>query len=219
MNYYSHHIGDYRRDTAHLSLLEHGVYRQMLDTYYLSEEPLPLDEARLMRSLCVRNADEMQAVKNLLADFFIAADCGYLHKRCTKEIAAFQAKSAAAKASAEVRWHRENPPKDATAMRSHSDSNANHKPITNKTLTSAFASFWLAYPRKKNKAIAEKAFAKLRPDAELLQTILKAVEGARESADWRKSDGQFIPHPATWINARGWEDGDGVVAAKPWEAA
>jgi uncharacterized protein YdaU (DUF1376 family) len=219
VNYYSHHIGDYRRDTAHLSLLEHGVYRQMLDTYYLSEEPLPLDEARLMRSLCVRNADEMQAVKNLLADFFLPSDAGYLHKRCTKEIAAFHAKSAAAKASAEARWHREESKPNAKAMRTHSEGNANHKPITNKELTSAFASFWDAYPKKKNKGIAEKAFAKVKPDAELLQTILMAVEGARQSADWLKSDGQFIPHPATWLNARGWEDGDGVASAKPWEVS
>ena len=88
-----------------------------------------------------------------------------------------------------------------------------------KELTSAFASFWEQYPRKKNKGHAEKAFDKLKPDDELLQTILKAVEGARESADWRKDGGQFIPHPATWLNARGWEDGEGVVAAKPWEFA
>jgi len=24
--------------------------------------------------------------------------------------------------------------------------------------------------------------------------------------DWRKDSGQFIPHPATWLNAKGWED-------------
>ena len=86
-----------------------------------------------------------------------------------------------------------------------------------KEQTSAFASFWDVYPKKKSKGQAEAAFDKIKPDDELLQTILKAVEGARESADWLKSEGQFIPHPATWLNARGWEDGDCGVGAKPWE--
>jgi hypothetical protein len=82
----------------------------------------------------------------------------------------------------------------------------------------AFASFWSVYPKKKNKGQAEKAFAKLNPDDDLLQTILNAVEGASHSADWLKSDGQYIPHPATWLNAKGWEDEGVCCNAKPWEA-
>ena len=131
MNYYSHHIGDYRRDTAHLSLLEHGIYRQLLDQYYLNEEPLCSDDAKLMRSLCVRNADEMQALKNVLADFFELTDFGYIHKRCNAEIEAFRAKSSSARESAKARWQREKQENDANAMRTHTEGNANHKPITN----------------------------------------------------------------------------------------
>ena len=81
----------------------------------------------------------------------------------------------------------------------------------------AFASFWSVYPKKKNKGQAEKAFAKVKPDNELLQTILNAVEGARQGADWLKSDGKFVPYPATWLLAKGWEDGDNGGGAKPWE--
>ncbi len=54
MNFYKHHIGDYRRDTAHLSLLEHGVYRQLMDTYYLSEEPIPNETELVMRRLSAK---------------------------------------------------------------------------------------------------------------------------------------------------------------------
>ena len=57
MHYYPHNIGDYRKDTSHLSLLEHGIYRQLLDSYYLDEMPLSNDLAKLMRSHSVR-ADE-----------------------------------------------------------------------------------------------------------------------------------------------------------------
>ena len=63
MHYYQFNIGDYRRDTSHLSLLEHGIYRQLIDTYYLSEKPLCADYANLMRSHCVRTDEEEKALK------------------------------------------------------------------------------------------------------------------------------------------------------------
>lgn len=69
-----------------------------------------------------------------------------------------------------------------------------------------FDLFWRAYPRKKSKGDAEKAWAKIHPDEQLTEHILRAVEQAKTSADWRKDGGQFIPHPATWLNRRGWED-------------
>jgi hypothetical protein len=85
------------------------------------------------------------------------------------------------------------------------------------SLTQSFESFWSVYPKRKNKGQAEKAFAKINPDSDLLQTILNAVEGADGSADWLKANGQFIPYPATWLGARGWEDEAGSGGAKPWE--
>jgi uncharacterized protein YdaU (DUF1376 family) len=130
MHYYEHNVGDYRKDTAHLSLLEHGVYRQLLDTYYLDEHPLTLDHTKLMRSHSVRNADEIRALENVLADFFERTEKGYVHKRCESVIGAYKAKSASAKKSAEARWAKERGNDDAGAMRSHSDGNANHKPST-----------------------------------------------------------------------------------------
>lgn len=70
----------------------------------------------------------------------------------------------------------------------------------------AFSRFWDAYPKRKSKAQAEKAFAKLNPDEQLMAEILEAIERAKTSEQWRKSGGQYIPHPATWLNAKGWED-------------
>lgn len=87
MNYYKHHIGDYRRDTSHLTLIEHGAYRQMLDMYYLNEQPLPCDMAALFRKLCARSEDEQQAVQTVLSEFFEQTEAGWQHKRCNDEIA------------------------------------------------------------------------------------------------------------------------------------
>jgi hypothetical protein len=69
-----------------------------------------------------------------------------------------------------------------------------------------FDRFWDSYPRKEAKQTAKKAFEKLNPDESLLQTMLEAVERFKGSAQWREENGRFIPHPATWINQRRWED-------------
>jgi uncharacterized protein YdaU (DUF1376 family) len=125
MYYYSHHIGDYRKDTGHLTLLEHGIYRQLLDTYYLEEHPLTSDINKLMRSHSIRNADEQQSLQNVLNDFFELTDKGYVHARCEKELVHLYAKSESARASANARWARKNKGKDANAMQTQSEGNAN----------------------------------------------------------------------------------------------
>jgi hypothetical protein len=68
-----------------------------------------------------------------------------------------------------------------------------------------FEDFWQAYPRKAGKGDAEKAWVKLKL-APKLPEILTAIRAAKVSLDWTKEAGQFIPHPATWLNRRGWED-------------
>lgn len=128
MHYYQHSIGDYRRDTMHLNLLEHGVYRQLLDLYYLNECEL---NANALRLICARSAEEIQAAESVLNEFFEKTETGYKHKRCDAEIAKFHNKSIKAKASADARWSAKDDKKDANAMRTHSEGNANHKPITN----------------------------------------------------------------------------------------
>lgn len=104
MHYYQFNIGDYRKDTGHLSLLEHGIYRMLLDTYYLNEAPLDLDKKTLMRTHCVRSADEVQAFENVLADFFEATKGGYFHKGCNKEMQRIYEKSEKARQAAVARW-------------------------------------------------------------------------------------------------------------------
>lgn len=70
-----------------------------------------------------------------------------------------------------------------------------------------FGVFWIAYPKKKSKADAEKVWRKLAPSPELIQHILASIAAQRNSADWIKDGGRFIPYPASWLNARRWEDG------------
>jgi hypothetical protein len=78
------------------------------------------------------------------------------------------------------------------------------------SLEETFERFWSVYPKKRNKGDALKAWRALKPSEELVTAILAAVERARESVQWRKDEGQFIPYPATWLRARGWEDEEHV---------
>ena len=71
---------------------------------------------------------------------------------------------------------------------------------------SGFEVFWLAYPKKKAKGDAQKAWSKLKPNGDLTDSILKAIEVQKISEDWTKENGKFIPYPASWLNGRRWED-------------
>lgn len=69
-----------------------------------------------------------------------------------------------------------------------------------------FALFWQEYPRKAAKAAALKAWQKLNPSPDLVERILAHVRDHKRSPDWIKDGGQFVPHPATFLNGRRWED-------------
>ena len=70
--------------------------------------------------------------------------------------------------------------------------------------TDQFEVFWEAYPKKKSKGDARKAFAALKNVN--LALLLSALEEQKKSKDWLKEGGQFIPYPATWLRRCCWED-------------
>ena len=73
-------------------------------------------------------------------------------------------------------------------------------------LADAFEVFWKLYPNKKAKANARKVWAKLKPSAELRQTLMTALGSHRVSRDWTKDDGQYVPMASTWLNGERWTD-------------
>lgn len=96
--------------------------------------------------------------------------------------------------------------RDRDRERERIRSNVSHSTSQTLSFPPGFAEFWEAYPRKIAKGAAMKAFAKLRADDALLASILKAVAAARNSDQWKADGGKWIPHPATWLNGRRWED-------------
>lgn len=90
------------------------------------------------------------------------------------------------------------------------------------TSPEGFETFWSAYPRKTAKPQAIKAFLRLGADSALLAQMLGALAVQRQSEQWQRDGGQFIPHPSTWLNGRRWEDdlpAQVGKAVKPWAGA
>ena len=83
-------------------------------------------------------------------------------------------------------------------------------PSASESVDDGFATFWQQYPKKVAKPQALKAWKKQKPD---LAACLAALSVAKASAEWQKDRGQFIPHPATWLNARRWEDEVSAIEA------
>ena len=134
MHYYQKNIADYRKDTGHLSHLEHGIYAQLMDTYYLEEKPI--ETQSVMRRLRIQTEEEKLALENILNDFFEQSECGkfWNHKRCDEEIKKYHAKAETAKVNGSKGGRPAKPKKTQSvnlANPEETQSKANHKPITN----------------------------------------------------------------------------------------
>lgn len=233
MNYYEHHLGDYARDTAHLTMLEHGAYRCLLDRYYITEAGIPAEQAhRLARA---RTNDEIAAVDAVLADFFELVDGVWINHRAEAEIVAalqrIESATVNGKKGGRPPKPKRNPNKTQPFQSGYENENRietglkpDHNRIESSPISNlqspntplppkgavsgwpGFDDFWKAYPRKTAKHQAQKAWEKLKPSEQLIAEILDGIERATTSDQWAKDDGKFIPHPATFLNNRRWED-------------
>lgn len=124
MNYYDRHLGDYARDTGHLSMLEHGAYNLLLDRYYATEAPIPA--AQVYRIARATSKQERAAVDAVLAEFFRLVDGSWINRRADEEVERFKASEperAARRdaANERVRRHRERRAALFDALREHGE--------------------------------------------------------------------------------------------------
>lgn len=80
------------------------------------------------------------------------------------------------------------------------------KPMSKTELAEGFDRFYKLYPRRQKRPAAELAWQKLGPTSEQQDVILQALAEHCKQPDWLKDGGQYIPLPASWLNARRWED-------------
>jgi len=126
MHYYQWHVGDYQSHTQHLSEMEDLAYRRMLDWCYLHEQPLPLDQDEV--AWLIRMRSHSDCIATVLRFFFVRTDKGWVNPRVQREMERYASKSEKARQSAQARW---SAPKDANALRTQSEGNANQEPRTN----------------------------------------------------------------------------------------
>ena len=205
MNYYPFHPGDYLRDTAHLDPMEDLAYRRLLDLYYLSEAPIPMETQQVSRRLRLGS----ESVISVLNEFFICTSNGYIHKRCDAEIADYRRRQDKSRQNGKLGGRPKKTqqvilanPGETQSKPNVTQQKANQNQNQNNT-SIGFTKFWQAYPRKVGKGAAEKAWLKLKPD---LQIVLSALAWQSRQDGWTKEQGAFIPHPATYLNQRRWED-------------
>lgn len=74
------------------------------------------------------------------------------------------------------------------------------------TYSQEFVSFWSSYPKKIGKDAAWRAWQSRNGTMPGLPIILEAVQRQAATEQWRRDGGQYIPHPATWINQGRWDD-------------
>lgn len=231
MNFYKHYIGDFQRDTGHLSLTERGAYLALMHHYYATELPLPKGHAALCRIAGAFTKAEQDAVKAVMR-FFVEVESGLMHSRIEAEL-----EKAGKRADTNRRIALEREEKRRKARTEHDscsirDGGGEPIPDTrhqNKKHTSAdadmparFQEFWESWPtstRKVAKAECQKRWKARRLDA-VADQILGHVAAMRQTKQWQ--DG-FEPAPLTYINQKRWEDGvhadNGPSGGTPWESA
>jgi hypothetical protein len=80
-----------------------------------------------------------------------------------------------------------------------------------------FENFWSVYPRKTGKTSAWTVWKKIKPSAGTRVAMKLTIEAFKKSEDWTKDNGQYIPHPATWLRQGRWEDEIAKKEVSEWD--
>lgn len=226
MNFYKHYIGDFQRDTNHLSLTERGAYLALMHHYYATETPLPVELDQLCRIAGAITSAERKAVKVAMG-FFDPTDSGLTHDRIEAELEKAGQRSntnreIALAREAKRRAEREAREKHETCTKRAQDvPRTDHEQSTNQTpdtreeqesktlerqaarLSDRFPEFWDEYPNKKGKADALKAWKRKGLDKIADEIIADVKDRIARDREWL--DG-YVPHGSTYVNGSRWED-------------
>ena len=130
MHYYKFNIADYRKDTGHLSTIEHGIYRQLIDWYYLDEQPIPEETQVVIRRLRL-GSDELKFLENVLSDFFVLGKKGYTHKRIEVEIKDYHEQADKNKRNGKLGGRPKKTQSVISGLPDENQNNPNQEPVTN----------------------------------------------------------------------------------------
>ena len=86
------------------------------------------------------------------------------------------------------------------------EAKAKAKAESESQLLKNFELFWSAYPNKKSKKTAFEKFKRIDFKKTSFESIMISLEKQKQSDDWTKNGGQFVPMPQTWILNERWTD-------------
>lgn len=204
MIWYKFYLGDYITHTTHLSDAEDLAYRRLLDLYYISERPIPLDTDSVARKIRL----DLDITESVLDEFFDKCEDGYRNTRCDAEIAKYQHQVSVNKQVGKL---------GGRPKKTESEPKGNPKQIQKQkqknTISSVaptserFSDFWNAWPsskRKVAKSACEAKWSKMVLDP-LADQIIASVTRLKASEQWLTG---FEPAPLTFLNQKRWEDGE-----------
>jgi uncharacterized protein YdaU (DUF1376 family) len=117
-------MGDYKSATAHLTNEEDLAYRRLLDMYYDTEKPIPLETDWVARRLRVG----IDLVATVLQDMFLQTENGWVHDRCEDEIREYHRMADRARANGKAGGRPKNPV--GSQAEPSRKLTTNHKPLT-----------------------------------------------------------------------------------------
>lgn len=214
MNYYKRHIGDYAAATRHLSMLEHGAYTMLLDTYYTSEIPLPVDVKQAARKAGARAKDEIAAVETILNEFFTLEEDGWHQRRCDVEIAAMQVKQEQNKAIGKLggrpKKNPSHPPKEnPDGFQEETQTVSGNEDSSNQNITQATSHKPLANISPNGDGENGAAVVHDCPQQEIIEAYHRLLPSGRQIREW-------TPARAASLRAR-WREKPARQKLEWWE--
>jgi uncharacterized protein YdaU (DUF1376 family) len=213
--WYAHYPGDYTRDTAHLTLKQHGAYRLLLDHYYATSSPLPPGLGTLYRICRALNGTDRKAVDFVVLQFFDLRGDGYHNPRADRELLKRaehrERLSEGAHKTNVKRWGNDRSVNRlatrSAVARPQPQPEEEKKKISRAPKNAAmklgspqFLTFWDSYPRKEGRKAALGIWEHLQLDGRL-EEVLAGLEA------WKKArEPQYMPYAQGWLNQESWKE-------------
>lgn len=225
MNFYKRFMGDYGKDTAHLSLAEHGAYTLLLDHYYSTELPLPAEYPALYRICRAFEKAEQRAVNAVADAFFPVGEDGLrTNARADRQMSDDKNRIESARDNGkkggrpkkQTQTEPSNNPmgfdpltqQEPNTKAHHSQSQIKEKPSSARADFAGirFQEFWESWPKTDRKTAKAECLKKwkLRGLDAHADEILLHLTAMKTTKKWQEG---YEPAPLTYINQKHWEDG------------
>ena len=198
LNYYSHHIGDFIKDTNYLTHEQRSIYLSLIWLYYDQEKPLDKD----LDIIAMKVKATKKQIELLLKIFFIEEEDCYRHSRCDNELEKVYNKSEKARQNVQKRWDKEKKYKRNTNVILPNTQNPIPKTQVNKEKSykddPKFMEFWNTYAHKVGAVEAYKVWVKDKCEKQL-DVIKKHIAVYHASKNWKEG---FRKDPRTYLNQK-----------------